>query len=87
MSSRLTRWLDLILDTISLMAKTWCGLRSQRDEQCFVNGCVADDLDTRGPVVTRDGRRYRACAEHWEAIIGIVGRQQTWQADAYRSRP
>ena len=45
------------------------------DGACFITGCLYTDLDPRGSVATRDGQRHRACTAHWEAIIGIVGRQ------------
>jgi hypothetical protein len=53
---------------------------------CFINKCASYEMDDRGPIVLTDGTRYWACVEHWEAIIGIVGRQVTWEhGDAYRS--
>lgn len=46
------------------------------DTPCFISGCDYTDIDVRGPIVLRDdSTHYYACTEHWEAIIGILGRQ------------
>ena len=57
---------------------------------CFINGCDYIDIDPRGPVVVRHGDDqpatwHYACTEHWEAIIGIVGRQHS--PDQHRWKP
>lgn len=41
---------------------------------CFIDACDYLDIDPRGPVFVDKQPRY-ACTEHWEAIIGILGRQ------------
>lgn len=49
---------------------------------CFIAACDYTDIDPRGPVFIRGQENlYYACTEHWEAIIGILGRQ-TDQDDA-----
>lgn len=46
------------------------------DTPCFVSGCDYTDIDVRGPIALRDdSTHYYACTEHWEAIVGILGRQ------------
>lgn len=43
---------------------------------CFIAACDYTDIDPRGPVwVRNDPMPHYACTEHWEAIIGILGRQ------------
>lgn len=54
---------------------------------CFIEGCEYVDIDPRGPVVIRhDPTWHYACTEHWEAIIGIVGRQHA-SSDAHHWSP
>lgn len=46
--------------------------------ECFIMGCEYMDIDPRGPIGIRGTHVWHyACTEHWEAIIGIVGRQQS----------
>jgi hypothetical protein len=47
---------------------------------CLISGCASYEIDQRGPIVLRDGSWWKACVEHWEAILGIVGRQRTWES-------
>lgn len=48
---------------------------------CFVLPCTNDDIDVRGPVWLRDGKIAKACVEHWEGIMGVLGQQATWERD------
>lgn len=52
---------------------------------CLFWGCDSDEIDQRGPVWLRDGSMRKACVEHWEGIMGTLGRQSTWEQDAMRS--
>ena len=46
------------------------------DTPCFIRGCDYTDIDERGPICLRyDTTHYYACTEHWEAIVGTLGRQ------------
>lgn len=65
---RLTEWKSLI----------------ERDDDCFIAGCDNDDIDYRGPIYLRDGSIHKACREHWEGIIRVLGEQSTWEQDAGR---
>jgi hypothetical protein len=53
---------------------------------CFIGGCGNDEIDERGPIWVRDGEAmHKACTEHWEAIMRILGEQATWErTDAMR---
>lgn len=53
---------------------------------CAVAGC--EELwahDERGPLFLRDGTMHRLCQDHWEAVMGVTGRQGAWEADAHRT--
>lgn len=55
-------------------------------EECFIKGCINDDIDQRGPVITKDGTMHKACVEHWTGIFSVLGDQATWEHnDAMRS--
>jgi len=54
---------------------------------CLIQGCDYLDVDPRGPVFLRDDPwPYYACTEHWEAIMGILGRQRSGE-DAHHCTP
>jgi hypothetical protein len=48
-------------------------------ERCLIASCSGDEIDVRGPVFLIDGSMHKACVEHWEAIMRILGEQQTWE--------
>lgn len=51
-------------------------------DECFISGCDNGDIDVRGPVWLRDGSMHKACVEHWEPIMRVLGEQVSWQKDA-----
>lgn len=56
------------------------------EDVCFIGGCESSETDQRGPVFLRDGSMHKACPEHWEPIMRVLGEQATWQGqDAMRS--
>lgn len=46
---------------------------------CLIAACDNDDLDRRGPVWLRDGSMHKACVEHWEGILRVLGQQASWE--------
>jgi hypothetical protein len=55
---------------------------------CFISGCDGGDIDQRGPIFLRDGSVQKACVEHWEPIMRVLGEQALWEhRDAMRSGP
>lgn len=65
----------------------WAALLAN-PEGCCIAGCDSTEIDRRGPVFIRGGAMHKACPEHWEAIFGVIGRQQAWeQGDAMRWTP
>lgn len=50
-------------------------------EVCLFSGCEHDGIDQRGPVWLRDGSMHKACTDHWEPIMRILGEQSSWTAD------
>lgn len=62
---------------------TWARLP---DDVCMISGCNATEVDQRGPVWLRGGGMGKACPEHWEPIMRVLGEQATWErTDAYHS--
>lgn len=55
------------------------------DGVCFIQGCTATETDQRGPIFLRDDSMHKACPEHWEPIIRVLGEQRQWERDAMRS--
>lgn len=53
------------------------------DDRCGIVGCDAEDTDQRGPLFMRDGTIHKLCPEYWEAVMRILGGQQSWEADAH----
>jgi hypothetical protein len=54
-------------------------------DACMFAGCDNDEIDQRGPVSLRDGSMHKACVEHWESIMRVLGQQATWEwTDAMR---
>lgn len=53
---------------------------------CLIDGCESIDTDQRGPIFLRDGSMHKACSDHWEAIISVLGRQ-AGSSDAARWQP
>lgn len=51
----------------------WHRLLADETRGCFVSGCIATDIDERGPVIDDDGRMHKACARHWEGIYSVLG--------------
>jgi len=52
-------------------------------DECFIRGCDDDDIDQRGPVFLRDGSMHKACVEHWEGVMRVLGEQSDPQPDAH----
>lgn len=47
---------------------------------CLIGGCNGESgIDERGPVYLRDDSMWKACIEHWEAIMRILGKQASWE--------
>jgi hypothetical protein len=44
------------------------------EEACLIAGCTATEIHQE-PVLLRDGSIRRACPEHWDAIMLVLGRQ------------
>jgi hypothetical protein len=62
--------------------ETWNRLA---DDVCFIDGCSATETDVRGPVWLRGQGMAKACPEHWEPIMRVLGEQACWErTDAYR---
>lgn len=57
------------------------------DDVCMFAGCNASETDQRGPVWLRGGGMAKACTEHWEPIMRVIGEQASWERDAMRSAP
>jgi hypothetical protein len=55
-------------------------------DECFIAACDASETDLRGPVWLRGGGMAKACTEHWEGIMRVLG-EQVGSEDAYRSAP
>jgi hypothetical protein len=49
---------------------------------CFIATCENTEIDERGPIWLRDGSMHKACVEHWEPIMRVLGEQATWEKDA-----
>jgi hypothetical protein len=41
---------------------------------CLIAGCRSDTDDWR-PVLLHDGSTHKACPEHWDAIMQVLGQQ------------
>lgn len=58
---------------------------------CFIAGCDNLDIDERGPVWVRSPQEptkvsmHKACVEHWEPIMRVLGEQMTWEHGAMRN--
>jgi hypothetical protein len=58
------------------------------DDRCMFAGCNATETDPRGPVWLCGDGMGKACTEHWEPIMRVIGEQVSWErTDAHRSGP
>jgi hypothetical protein len=46
---------------------------------CMFRGCEHAEIDQRGPVVLLNGSMHKACVEHWEPIMRVLGEQAAWE--------
>ena len=54
------------------------------EDRCFIAGCDSYEIDFRGPIFLIDKSMHKACVQHWQAIMFVLGEQFTWQStDAY----
>lgn len=52
---------------------------------CLFAGCENGDIDERGPIWLRGGSMRKACTEHWEPTMRVLGDQASWErTDAFR---
>ncbi len=50
--------------------------------------CEGGEIDQCGPVFLRNGQIHKACTEHWEGVMRVLGEQESWQrTDGARSGP
>jgi hypothetical protein len=62
----------------------WNGLA----DECLIAGCGSEEIDQRGPVWLRNATMHKACVEHWEGIMSVLGEQGAWErTDGSRQTP
>ena len=81
-----TTWFANAIEAGALRSDPWrMDEWSALPDTCFIAACEGE-ADQRGPIHLRDGSINKACTEHWEPIMRVLGEQSSWECgDAHRS--